>query len=115
MVLLLYMTAELPACINRTAMIASTQKNIFGFITMGVVVIFAGHKYAIPRSLQSVGTLVMDYKKLIFLELTDMMLKKAPPFDWQDTTQSGCRDKSGDDVRVKILSSGEISVNYRTP
>jgi len=78
MVLLLYMTAELPACINRTAMIASTQKNIFGFITMGVVVIFAGHKYAIPRSLQSVGTLVMDYKKLIFLELTDMMLKKAP-------------------------------------
>jgi hypothetical protein len=78
MVLLLHMTAELPACINRTAMIASTQKNIFGFITMGVLVIFAGHKYAIPRSLQSVGTLVMDYKKLIFLELTDMMLKKAP-------------------------------------
>jgi hypothetical protein len=43
-------------------------------------------------------------------------VEEISPFDWEDTTKSGCGDKSGDDdVVVKILSSGEISVNYRTP
>jgi competence protein ComEC len=80
------------------------------------VIFPAGHKYGHPALATKLRytSFGIQEANIFRTDLNDV--EERSPFDWEDTTKSGCKDKSGDDdVIVKILSSGEISVNYRTP
>jgi competence protein ComEC len=80
------------------------------------VIFPAGHNHGHPALATKLRytNFGIQEANLFRTDLNDV--EESSPFDWEDNTKSGCKDKSGDDdVMVKILSSGEISVNYRTP
>lgn len=80
------------------------------------VIFPAGHKYGHPAlatklRFEKFGIL---NENIFRTDLND--IESDSPFDWEDLTKPGCKDQSGDDdIEIKILSSGEINVNYSNP